>query len=314
MLATAHNWTVSRCRRVWLTGLATLGLSLSGCAGTMDTLTSRRFRDDPFHTLFGSDDPMVVLRATDESGDQRVRAMQALKEPKKNGLTDQDQNEIVQILSSAATTDHQAVCRMSAIETLARFEDPRASQILVTAYHNAPHDAPQEVKIDAQGGVIQAKHTKRTPFTPVSSFTPDVVAQIQTRVLEALGQAQSPSGLALLCEVASAPAKKPEKKGDTDIFLQMGNTEQGAFDLRLAALRALAHYKGQAQASDVCFTIMTTEKDVALRGRAHLSLQEITGKSAAATAAAWEPILGKAPASSAPSSVLQERPRDVVGQ
>ncbi|MGL4421036.1 MAG: hypothetical protein ACRCZF_10260, partial [Gemmataceae bacterium] len=48
-----------------------------GCASTVDTLTSRRFRQDPYTTLFKSEDPMMVLR-TPHDGDQRAKAMREL--------------------------------------------------------------------------------------------------------------------------------------------------------------------------------------------------------------------------------------------
>jgi HEAT repeat protein len=293
MLAVSHRMSFFTRRILWSLGLMGVSLVFCGCAGTFDTLMSRRFREEPFHTLFGSDDPMVVLR-TSQDNDLRVRAMQDLKEPKRNGLTEQDQNEIIQILTASATTDSHPVCRMTAVETLSRFEDPRISQILVTAYHNAPFDSPKDLPTDPQTGVVQVKHEKRTtPFSATTNFTPDLALQIQMRVLEALGKSRSPAGMALLCEVASAPTRKEmEKKSEMDVFLQ-SESEQGKFELRLAALRSLANYKGEVAATEVCFNIITTEKDVALRSRAYLALEQITGKKVDATPAAWATALGK---------------------
>ena len=46
----------------------------TGCASTWETLSSRRFRDKPFGTMFGSEDPVEVLR-TNPDGEAQARAM-----------------------------------------------------------------------------------------------------------------------------------------------------------------------------------------------------------------------------------------------
>ncbi len=173
----------------------------------------------------------------------------------------------------------------------------RAGQILVDAYHNASDDAPQMVKVDPQSGVVQVKHTenRRAILTPTSNFTPDLVDQIHLHVLASLGRTRTPTGLALLCEVASTPPKKIEKdskKLDEELFLRTGS-DQGITDLRLAALRSLANYKGEQAAIDVCYNILEKEKTPALRNRAHEGLKQLTGKNADPNPAAWAAVLGK---------------------
>ena len=79
--------------RTWLGGAAVCALGLSGCAGTYDLITSERFKERPFHTLFVTEDPMMVLEKVQE-GDDRVRAMRVLKEPKENGGTAQQQDRV----------------------------------------------------------------------------------------------------------------------------------------------------------------------------------------------------------------------------
>src|SRR4051812_16681379 len=67
------RWSRSACRqdgeggavarqfaRAWLGGAAA-ACALTGCAGTYDLVTSQRFKDRPFHTLFVTEDPMEVL-------------------------------------------------------------------------------------------------------------------------------------------------------------------------------------------------------------------------------------------------------------
>src|SRR5262245_3771329 len=127
--------------RIFLGAAAAISLGMSGCAGTYDLVTSERFKERPFHTLFASDDPMVVLESVQE-GDDRVRAMKDLKEPRRNGGTTADQDKVIAILQASATTDKRALCRLAAVEALARFDDPRVGPILLAAYRNAPYDGP----------------------------------------------------------------------------------------------------------------------------------------------------------------------------
>jgi HEAT repeat protein len=280
-----------------LLALVVMGLSSSGCAEQFDAVWSRRFRNDPFHVMFGSDDPMYVLHNVEES-DARVRAMNELKEPIRNGKSEEEQDKVIQILSVTASTDPHAVCRLSAIEALARFEDPRASQILVSAYNNAAESEVVAENFNTQTGVVQVKYSEHKPtsLSSTSSFTPDLVDQIQLHILASLGRTRSAAGLSKLCEVASKPPKKEERAKRLDsaaMFTPMGS-EQGAIDIRLAALRSLAKYKGEPAAIDVCYHILQTEASVSMRKRAHDALIELTGKTAAdGSAQAWAAVLGK---------------------
>ena len=237
--------------------------------------------------MFSSDDPVWVLENVPE-GDQRARAMLAVKEPKRRGGNDEEQTKVVDIIAASATSDKQVVCRLSAIEALSRFEDPRTSRVLVAAYHNA---AIEGSKDNDPSGVVQAARKVRQPFAPVSSFTPEHVAMIQCRALEALGRKRSPEGLALLCQVAATPAKKESKPADFDPFAQ-GDPGQDMMELRLAAIRALAHFKNDMQAAQTLYHVMMTERgNVALRGRAYESLQKVTDKDYPHDSPDWKLVL-----------------------
>jgi hypothetical protein len=271
---------------------------LGGCAGTIDTLTSQRFREHPFHTLFGSDDPVWVLENVPE-GDQRAKAMSAVKEPKRHGGKDEEQKRVMELIAASATSDKQVVCRLGAIETLARFDDPQSSKILVAAYHNATIEAPKD---NEPAGVVQAGRRVRQPFAPVSSFTSDQVVMIQSKALEALGKKRSPEGLALLCEIAATPAKKEAKPAEFDPLAQ-GDLGQDSSDLRLAAIRALAHFKNDIHAAQLLYRIMTTERgDVALKSRAYESLQKVTGKDYPPTSPDWKLVVQVKESAAAPPS------------
>ena len=89
--------------------------ALAGCAGTYDVITSQRFKERPFHTLFVTEDPMEVLEKVQE-GDDRVRAMHNLKEPKENGGTAAQQDRAIAILQESATTDKRPLVRMAAVK------------------------------------------------------------------------------------------------------------------------------------------------------------------------------------------------------
>lgn len=272
--------------RAWLA--AAVACVAPGCAGTLDTLTSQRFRESPFRTLFYSDDPMYVLTNVQE-GDERAKAMRVIKEPKRTGGTDADQEKLMEILTASATADKQAVCRLGAIDALARFEDPRATRALVMAYHNAGIDAPADTTAP-ESGVVQAGRKVRTPFSAVTTFTPDQVITIQSKALEALGTKRSPDALALLCEIALTPPKKNVKFSELDSTTP-GQLGQDKFDLRQAAIRALAKYEGDRQAALTLYKIMTTEKEIGPKSRAYRSLIEVTGKDFPPNSPQWAALL-----------------------
>ena len=273
-----------------LGGAALATFSLGGCAGTYDLVTSQRFKDRPFHTLFHRDDPMQVLETVEE-GDDRVRAMQDVKEPKRNGGTDADQEKLLGILQASATTDRRPLCRLAAVEALARFDDPRVSTILIAAYRNAPYDAPPA---PGQPASPTPAVTPAAAFAgvkgAVSSFTPDTVTTIQCHILTALGKHRSADGLQLLVKVvASQPPAKPAltPAGGIPATDPSAPSESDRLDVRLAAIRALSAYENEAVAIQALIGVLRDEKDVALRGRAHESLVRITGQDLEPDAKAW---------------------------
>ncbi len=109
-------------RGIWALTLA--GPLVGGCANMVDTVSSQRFKKAPFHTTFQGDEaPIEVLRHSEE-GDRRGKAMLALKEPKRNGGTDAEQEEVMQILSASATTDQRLICRLDAAESAGPIRGP----------------------------------------------------------------------------------------------------------------------------------------------------------------------------------------------
>jgi hypothetical protein len=116
-----------------------LSLVSTGCAHFWDDLSARSpeggFRNDMayrWHLLTHKEEPLVTLR-DNRDGDMRARAYRQLEEPKLHGGSDEDQKVILKILEKAATTG-SPVCRVAAIETLGRFKDPAAVDILKDAF------------------------------------------------------------------------------------------------------------------------------------------------------------------------------------
>jgi PBS lyase HEAT-like repeat len=275
--------------RLILAGAIAFGLS--GCAGTYDLVTSQRFKERPFHTLFTREDPIEVLEKVQE-GDDRVRAMRAVEEPRQNGGSAAEQDRLIATLQASATTDPRPLCRLAAVEALSRFKDPRVGAILITAYQNAPYDSPAAAA--TTDGVTPAASLSATK-TGGSQFTPDTVTTLQCQTLESLGRHRSPEGLQLLVRVATTPAEpKPKSTGGVEaasallsLNASISTGESDRIDVRLAAIRALGNYQNDTTAIQALVGVLQTEKDVAVRGRAHESLVKSTGKDLPPDGQAW---------------------------
>ncbi|VTS07213.1 hypothetical protein [Tuwongella immobilis] len=284
-------------RNLVLVGMTLLPGTI-GCAQTWDDLTSRRFREAPFKTMFAPDDPITVLRnPTEYEADQRLRAIQKLKEPAVRGGSSEEQEEVMRYLAQAATQDSFALMRLSAIETLSRFEDPRVPGLLISAYHNA---GPSP-----KGQAAEAGNIRMASLTAVSAdgaiqtgpFPADVCATIRAKSLEALGDRQSPEGLSLLLEVAMQKHDPKPKNSDdasnnsaqltsalrsameaeNNELIAAQITKQPQLDIRLAAVRALSKYENQPQVVQTLTQLATQEKDVAMRDLASSGVKTLTG-------------------------------------
>jgi HEAT repeats/PBS lyase HEAT-like repeat len=249
----------------WL--LASGIFSAAGCANFYDTVTSRDFR---VRDMFSTPDPMTVLR-TSEDGDARAKAILKLKEPKKSGGSDQDQNEVVQILTDTAINEKRPLCRLAAIEALGRFEDPRSAPALVQAYQNS------------------------------NAFPTEVANPIRCESLQALGRKNTPEGNSLLVRVAGTQRETPARpnvqlagyNSNDELNKLLGRFDPDAQmvrDPRLAAVKALGESRNP-QAVSVLIPILA-EKDVALHNRAQEALQLITSRhDVAADPEAWKKAL-----------------------
>jgi hypothetical protein len=277
--------------------IAAVSLLPVGCAGAWDTLTSRSFRDKPFKTfnkeVISPEDPMLVLRADPpRTGDERAKAMNRLKEPLRNKGTQEDQDQIIDILSRTATSDNSPVLRYAAISALGRFEDPRAMGILMLAYQKADGLAepalpklPKPSEIVPIGGLSAGRAPTRGGFEPSlldgpSGYAPDTVAALRCRCLESLGSTHTVEAARFLAAVAGARESDIEPAGKNDT------------EIRQAAVRGLGMCR-QPEAVVALATVLNTEtgKDPTLVRGAHQGLVRLTGKKLPPDPQQWNAVV-----------------------
>ncbi|MCI0642422.1 MAG: HEAT repeat domain-containing protein [Gemmataceae bacterium] len=228
-----------------LSGLLILGVA--GCASFWDEVTSRNFE---FQNLYASPDPLLVLRDSND-GAKRGQALARLREPLQNGGNPEEHELYVKVLTTAATSDREPLCRLGAIRALGGYKDPRAAKALEEVY------------------------LQRLPFTPELN---SVVRQQALASLEQTGHAEARH---LLIRVARQPSGATESS-----FTDRQQTQ----DERLAAIRGLAKYN-QYDSIETLVHILESEKDVALRSRAHESLKQATGKNLPADGKVWRGLM-----------------------
>ncbi len=235
---------LSRVGRALCSACALLPLCLVGCAGLWDEVTSRDFQ---VRDLFVRPDPFVVLQESTD-GDHRAKALRALGE---RSYAEGNPDAVLGILTKAALTERQPLCRLAAIQSLGNFNDVRAVQALTAAFEGA------------------------------DAFGPDTGTLIRCQALTALGQTGHADAGPLLMRVVVQP---PTRGSELE--------KQQTLDERIAAARALEHVR-HPQAAETLLRVLKTEKDVALRNRAHESLETVTGLRLPPDAAAWETALAQ---------------------
>lgn len=267
---------------------AAAALLPTGCLSMWDAVTSRSFREAPYKTVRNvivPEDPMMVLRAgPDRTGDERAKAMHRLKEPARNGGTQEDQEQMVEILTRAATGDPSPVLRFAAIEALGRFEDERAAGVLITAYQTSdgltdaeraapkPADRSAVVPAGATTGASAGRLPTRTGLETGSlkgpaGYAPETVAALRCRCLESLGRTHKPEAARFLSIVAGAGGSDTAAPGNDDP------------EVRQAAVRGLSDCR-QPDAVVALAEVLKQQsgKDVILARQSHAGLVKLTGK------------------------------------
>jgi hypothetical protein len=248
--------------------LSLLPFALTGCSGFWEDVTSREFE---FKSLWTSPPNPLVVLSQDNDGDHRRKALLRLQEPKTHGGTDEEENQMLDLLANTAVKDPQPLCRLAAIQTLGTFRDPRAAKIIENAYYAAESDRPADSPTIRQVA----------NFTAASHFTPDTANLIKVQSIQAMGNTASPDAVTHLVRVLRQPTGAA------------GDLERPAnLDERIAAARALGNYSvSQTEAVDALLKVLETDKDVALRYRATESLKKMTGKDLPADFKAWNDYL-----------------------
>jgi HEAT repeat protein len=197
----------------------------------------------------------LVVIHDSTDGERRAQAMAALREPAQRGGNQHDQDTYIEILTTAARNDRDPYCRLGAIQALGHFKDPRAAKALEEAF--------------------QAKQ----PFT--QDFNA-MIRQTALRSLEKIGSEAS-------CQMLILVARQPGPTQDAASI-----DRQQTQDEKLIAIRALGQYH-QPECIETLVYILESERDVALRDRAHQSLRSATGKNLPAEPEVWRAALAGQP-------------------
>lgn len=209
----------------------------------------------------------LVVLRDSNDGARRGQALARLKEPSQHGGSAEQQELYLQILTKAALEEREPLCRLGAIRALGSYKDARAAKVLEDVY------------------------LQRLPFTP------EINSVVRQQALASLVQTGHPDARHLLVRVARQPSGANESS-----FTDRQQTQ----DERLTAIRGLAKYPTY-DSFETLVHIMETEKDVALRGRAHESLQAATGKHLPADAKVWRELLANPNAQAAQGGGVLDR-------
>lgn len=161
--------------RRWLGAALLAGAAgLSGCAA-MDDFNWKKMNVGVFMPV---SNPLEVL-AKSTDGNERSRAIQAMREPGGGELQDQ----YVTVLNHVAAEDGDPLCRMVAVGMLRTYKDPRAVNGLKEAYYHA--------------GIFHSEQA----------------SVIRRLALDALGESGNEAAVELLLNVLKEP---PSEGADTD--------------------------------------------------------------------------------------------------
>ena len=239
---------------------------LAGCAGGCAGFWDEVMsRERNMHDYYHPPDPLVVIRDSTD-GERRAKALASLREPLQNGGKQADQDVYLNLLVSAARTDRDPNCRLGAIQALGHFQDPRAARALEEVFQNT-----------------------KLPFTA------DFNAMIRQTALRSIEKIGSDDSRQLLILVARQPSPAPDASS-----VDRRQTQ----DEKLIAIRALGKYH-QPECVETLVSILETERDVALRDRAHQSLQAATGKHLPPEAPTWRAALAGQPTNVPEPNLIQ---------
>lgn len=264
-------------RRLLILAAAAAVVFHLGCARTWETVSAQRFREAPLKSMFTQEDPITVLRNRVD-GNDRANAMQRLKEPAKDGKSQAEQDEALQLLWNAAGTDPSPIVRVAAIDALGRFDDPRAVRLLMDAYQKAA-GVPSDPARAANADVTQASNIDPDAPLGPTGFEPSFVTMLRQRTIVAMSGKQDPEAVAFLAKVATTAAPTG---GDQDIDR----------DVRAAAVRGLGQMRSKEAAVALAAVLkQEATRDVVLAQNAHQGLKHLTGKDLPADPDEWSKVV-----------------------
>jgi hypothetical protein len=222
--------------------------------------------------------------------------MHRLQEPIRNKGTQEDQDQIIDLLSRTATADNSPVMRYAAISALGRFEDPRATAVLVAAYEKAdgPKVAPRNPSpspIVQIGGTSAGRSPTRVGIgqwdvtTGPTGFAPDAVAALRCRCLDGLGHSGSVEAAQFLAAVAGAGGPGVVPVGSDDPEVQQAAVRGLGRCRQPDSVAALAHVLND-QANKAL-----TERSLAMSRSAHQGLVRLTGQKLPPDPQKWNEVV-----------------------
>jgi HEAT repeat protein len=243
-----------------------------------------------------TDDPAYVLR-NKADGNLRAIAMRRLKEPAREGRPQEEQDEMIAILEKAATTDPSPIVRTSAIQALGRFQDPRAVNILINAYHQA--DGAQVAARNDQGE-IQASAIDPLGIGVPIGFPSNFRSAIRSASVEALGKHKTPESVVFLGRVASGEANRAEELPDLR-------------DVRAQAVRSLTGMHDQNAVVALAKVLQSeARKDLVLARRTHEGLVQLTGKNLPPDPEQWQQVVQAGFTVTPPPNAIQRALHEII--
>lgn len=268
----------ARCRFAACLAIAWLGLS--GCGHFWENATAhdpngKGVADDfryRWRLLTDFRPPHRVL-AEEPDNDLRARAVRKLKEPLRDGGTEEQQAKMVALLGDMARNPKEPItCRLAAVEKLGEFRDPAVVPHLKEAFFAPVNNVPKNPVV--RTAVIDALSRRSEPG----------VADILVRALKV-----DPQPEAALLDSSHADVRIAAARG-------LANFPQPEV---AAALHAVLVEEKQKP---------VVQRNMALRKQANDSLRAVTGKDFGPDPDAWQAYLssGYQPVAKQPPSFIEQ--------
>jgi HEAT repeat protein len=199
-----------------------------------------------------------------------------------------DRTDPLVVIRDSTDGDRRARALRSLEEPLTHGGDQRQQDVVVAVLVHSATSEPQALcrmaAIDALRRFkdVRAVEAIKDAYYRAGAFPAETATVIRCQALAALGELRHPSAIQLLVQVLKEP---PLEGPDQD--------KQQKMDERIAAARALGSFQN-SRGLQALVEVLRTEQDVALRSRAHESLQVATGKELPPDATVWADFLYKA--------------------